>query len=132
VPLVGSVMHRFVARANSDNYISLLNADVLLNPDKRSTIIKLLIAEEDKLSHDVEQLEFAQTRAANGRERLKQVRHLRDNATPAIRDNAERLVANVEATQQLVEDFLPAAGQGEVLSSLVSSVRSGVQRQCSS
>ena len=125
-------MHRFVARANSDNYISLLNADVLLNPDKRSTIIKLLIAEEDKLSHDVEQLEFAQTRAANGRERLKQVRHLRDNATPAIRDNAERLVANVEATQQLVEDFLPAAGQGEVLSSLVSSVRSGVQRQCSS
>jgi hypothetical protein len=57
------------------------------------------------LSHDVEQLEFAQTKAAKGRERLKQVRRLRDNATPALRDNAERLVANVEATQQLVEDF---------------------------
>jgi hypothetical protein len=98
-------MHRFIARANIDNYISLLNADVLLNPEKRSTIIKLLIAEEDKLSHDVEQLEFAETRAANGRERLKKIRHLRDNAEPAIRDNAERLVANVEATQQLVEDF---------------------------
>jgi hypothetical protein len=95
-------MHRFVARANVDNYISLLNADVLLNPEKRSTIIKLLITEEDKLSHDLEHLEFAQTRAARGRERLK---HLRDNATPKLRDNAERLVANVEATQQLVEDF---------------------------
>jgi hypothetical protein len=37
-------MHRFVARANIDNYVSLLNADVLLSPDKRSTVIKLLVA----------------------------------------------------------------------------------------
>jgi hypothetical protein len=98
-------MHRFVARANIDNYVSLLNADVLLGPDKKSTVIKLLIVEEDKLSHDLEHLEFAETSAAKGRERLKQVMHLRDNAKPAIRDNAERLVANVEATQQLLEDF---------------------------
>ena len=98
-------MYRFIARANIDNYISLLNADVLLSPEKRGTIIKLLIAEEDKLSHDLEQLEFAETRAANGRERLNHVRHLRDNAEPRIRDNAERLVANVEAIQQLLEDF---------------------------
>jgi hypothetical protein len=57
------------------------------------------------LSHDLEHLEFAETSTAKGRERLKQVKHLRDNAEPAIRDNAERLVANVEATQQLLEDF---------------------------
>jgi hypothetical protein len=63
------------------------------------------MAEEDKLSHDLEQLEFAETSAAKGRERLKQVRHLRDNAEPAIRDLAEQLVANVEVTQQLLEDF---------------------------
>ena len=103
--LVVSAMHRFVASANIDKCISLLNADVLLSPEKRSSIIDLLIVEEDKLSHDMEQLEFAETRAAEGRERLRQVRHLRDGAGPAIRDSAERLVANVEATQQLVEDF---------------------------
>ena len=98
-------MYRFIARANIDNYLSLLDADVLLSSDKRSMIVSLLIAEEDKLSHDLEQLEFAETRAARGRERLKQVRHLRDEAEPRIRDNAERLVANVEAIQQLLEDF---------------------------
>jgi hypothetical protein len=94
----------FVCHANIDNYVSTLNSDILLSPDKRATIIELLITELEKLSHDLEQLEFAETRAANGRERLKQVRHLRDNAAPAIRENAERLVANVEAVQQLLED----------------------------
>jgi hypothetical protein len=47
---VGSVMERFVVRANIDNYVSLLNADVLLSPDKKSIVVKLLMAEEDKLS----------------------------------------------------------------------------------
>ena len=102
---MGCVMHRFIARANIDSYVSLLNADVILSPDKRSTIVKLLIAEIDRLSSDLEHLEFAETRAANGRERLKQVKHFRDNADQEIRDNAEQLVANVEATQQLLEDF---------------------------
>ena len=98
-------MYRFVARANIDNYISLLNGDVLLSPDKKSTITKLLIAEEDKLSHDLEQLEFAEVRAAKGRELLNRSRHRRDAAEPAIRDNVERLIANIEATQQLLEEF---------------------------
>ena len=65
----------------------------------------MLIAEEDKLSHDLEQLEFAETRAANGRERLKCVRELRDAADPKDRANAGRLVANIEATQKLLEGF---------------------------
>ena len=99
-------MYRFIARANIDNYLSLLNADVLLSSEKRSMIVSLLIAEEDKLSHDLEQLEFVEIRAARGRERLKQVRRLRDEAEPRIRDNAEQLVANVEAIQQLLENFL--------------------------
>jgi hypothetical protein len=98
-------MERFVARANIDNYVSLLNADVLLSPDKKSTVIKLLMVEEDKLSRDLEHLEFAETSAAKGRVRLKQVRQFRDNAEPAIRELAEQLVANVEVTQQLLEDF---------------------------
>jgi len=98
-------MHRFVARANIDHYLGLLNSDVMLSADKRATLIKLLIAEEDQLSHDLEQLEFAETRAARGRERLKRVRQLRDAADPADRVNADRLVANIEEAQNLVEGF---------------------------
>ncbi len=98
-------MYRFIARENIDHYLSILHADVVLSPEKRDSVVKLLIAEEDKLSRDLEQLEFAETRAANGRQRLQQVRRLRDKLDPAMRDNADRLVANIEATQQLLEDF---------------------------
>jgi hypothetical protein len=98
-------MYRFVARANIDHYLSILNSDILLSPERRTVIIKLLIAEEDKLGHDLEQLEFAETRVASGRERLERVRQLCAAANPADRANAERLVATVEATQRLLEDF---------------------------
>ena len=98
-------MLRFVTRANIENYVSILNSDILLSPDKRATITNLLIAELEQLNHDLEQLEFAGTLAASGRERLKQVKQLRDNAAPAIRENAERRVANVEALQRLLEGF---------------------------
>jgi len=98
-------MYRFVARANIDNYLGLLNGDIMLSGEKRSTIMKLLIAEEDTLSHDLEQLEFAETRVAKGREQVSHARRLRDTADPAIRDASERLVVNVECTQQLLEHF---------------------------
>ena len=103
-------MHRFVARANIDHYLGILNSDVLLATETRAAIIKLLTAELDKLSHDLEQLEFAETRAANGRERLKRVRRLRDAADPAHRANAEQLVANIEAIK-LLEGFCTNSGK---------------------
>jgi len=98
-------MHRFIARANIDHYLGILNSDVILETEKRAAIVKLLITEEDRLSHDLEQLEFAEIRAADGRERLKRVRRLRDAVDPLHRANAERLVANIEATQKLLESF---------------------------
>ena len=98
-------MHRFVARENIDHYLGILNSDVLLAPEKREAITKLLIAELDKSSHDPEQLEFAETRAAKGRERLKHVRALRNAAERKDRANAELLVVNVEAIQDLLETF---------------------------
>jgi len=111
VPAFGNkVMHRFVARANVDHYLSILNSDVILGAEKRAAIVKLLIEEEDKLSHDLEQLEFAETRAANGRERLKRVRRLHDAADPAHRANAEQLVANIEAIKPL-EGFCTNSGK---------------------
>ncbi len=97
-------MDAFVACANIDHYLSVLNTTDL-TPQNRATVTKLLIAEEDKLSRDLEQLEFAEIWAAQGRERLKRVHQLRDAADPKDRANAERLVANVEATQKLLEGF---------------------------
>jgi hypothetical protein len=52
-------MQWFIARENIDHYLGILNSDVLLAPEKRVVIIKLLTAELDKLSRDPEQLEFA-------------------------------------------------------------------------
>ncbi|MGX4772813.1 hypothetical protein ACWAUC_23800 [Bradyrhizobium guangdongense] len=98
-------MNQFVARANIDHYLGLLDGGLL--PQNRSTITKLLIAEEDKLSHDLEQLEFAENRAANGRRRLNHVRTLLDSFaldTPE-REQAGRLLVNLENLQTLLEDF---------------------------
>jgi len=57
-------MDRFVARENIDHYLRLLNSTGL-GPEKRATVTKLLIEEFDNLGHDLEQLEFAETRAAS-------------------------------------------------------------------
>ena len=98
-------MHRFVARENIDHYLRLLNRTGL-GPEKRATVTKLLIEELDKLGHDIEQLEFAETRAASGRDRLNEVRRkLGDMSAPEHRAQAERLVANFEATQKLLDGF---------------------------
>ena len=59
----------FVARANIYLYIDLLN-DADLAPEIRATVTKLLIEEEDKLGDVLEQLEFAEKRAADGRNLL--------------------------------------------------------------
>ena len=97
-------MYRYIARENIDHYLGLLdNAD--LASEKRGLIIKLLIEEEDKLSHDLEQLEFAESRAANGRGRLARLKQNLDSVAESERAMAERLVANFEALQQLLDGF---------------------------
>ena len=99
-------MERYVARTNVDHFIGLLNgAD--LAPQSRSTITKLLIAELDKLGHDLEHLEFAERRTATGRERVNQVKALRETFAFGTeeREQADRLLVNVENLQTLLEDF---------------------------
>ena len=96
--------NRLAARANIDHCLGLLY-DARLTPGKRATITKLLIQEEDNLAHDLEQLEFAEKRAADGRHRLNHLRS-RLNSTPErLRAQAERVVANFESTQILLDDF---------------------------
>jgi hypothetical protein len=97
-------MHQFVARENIDHYLRLLNSTGL-GPEKRATVTKLLIEELHKLSHDLELLGFAEQRAANGRDRLNHLRGRLDFTPKPHRAEAERVVANVEATQHLLEDF---------------------------
>lgn len=99
-------MHQYVGRANIDHYLGLLNGGDL-SPHNRGTITRLLIAEEDKLSHDLEHLEYAERRAASGRERLNYVRNLRATfafGTPE-REQAERLLVNIENLQTMLDDF---------------------------
>lgn len=99
-------MDQYVARANIDHYLSLLNvAD--LSPQNSGTITKLLLAEEDKLSHDLEQLEFAETRAAKCRERVDHFRRLRDAFAEGSNDRAraDNMLAKFEAIHELMEQF---------------------------
>jgi len=99
-------MPDFIYRANIDHFLGLLNVPGLA-PDKRATIVKLLVTEEDRLSHYQEQLEFAESRAAKGRERLNDLRQKLETIDPsaAHRATTEKLVQTVEATQQLLDGF---------------------------
>jgi hypothetical protein len=66
-------MDRFIARANIDHYLGLLS-DGDCAREKRAMVTKLLIQEEDKLGHDLEQVEFAEKKVADGRDRLNHLR----------------------------------------------------------
>jgi hypothetical protein len=97
-------MDRYIARANIDHYLGLLDGRDIPS-ERRAVIVKLLVDEEDRLGHDLEQLEFAESRAAEGRSRLKRLQDMLSVAAPADRAQAERLLANFEAIQKLLDGF---------------------------
>lgn len=102
-------MYRYVARANIDRYLSVLySADI--TDYERQTVTKLLLGELDKLRHDPTQLEFAEKRAANGRERVNHARRL--CASYALgtteREESDRLLADVESLHILLDAFMAA------------------------
>jgi hypothetical protein len=99
-------MQRFIAKANIDHYIGLLNGSDL-TPNRRTAVTRLLIAEEDKLAFDLEHLDFAERRAAEGRDRLRRVRDMRDGHSfgTTEREQAERLLISCENLQTALEDF---------------------------
>ncbi len=99
-------MNRFIARANIDHYLSILYGSDL-TPSNRSTITKLLVAEEDKLGHDLEHLEFAETRTAKSRDRVNHFRKLRDSFVEGSSDRtrADGVLANFEAIHDAMEQF---------------------------
>ena len=97
-------MDRFIARANIEHYLGLLSDGDCVR-EKRAMVTKLLIQEEDKLGHDLEQVEFAEKRVANGRDRLNHLRSRLDLVPEQQRAEAERLVAIFEDVQHLLEGF---------------------------
>lgn len=99
-------MDSFVARANIDHYLDLLNnSDVPAR--NRSAITQLLIEEVNKLGGDREQLEFAERKAAACRVRADRQRRLLDSFRHDTTEwkLAERLVVDFESLAQLVEGF---------------------------
>lgn len=98
-------MDNYIARANIDHYLGLLR-DRSLPAEGRAPIFKMLVAEEDKLARDLEQLEFAESRVKKGRFHLDRIRRIRDEAQdPGERLRAERLLAAAEESQLLLEHF---------------------------
>ena len=98
-------MDNFIARANIDHYLELLGEDDV-PPAKRTVVTRLLIEEENKLSRDLEQLQFAESRAAASRHRLSHLRRLRDDLDDsADRLRADGMVRTFEAILAEIESF---------------------------
>ncbi len=99
-------MDRFVVQANIDHYLDLLK-DGDVSGHRRSTIHKLLVEEEGKLGHGLEQLEFAQSRAAKCRSQADRQRRLLTSLDHGSRDRAlaESLLVNFESLAQWVEHY---------------------------
>jgi hypothetical protein len=97
-------MRRYVDRANVDHYLGLLHGSDLTRED-RTTVTKLLIVEEDRLAGDLEHLDFVEQRTADGRERVKRLRKLRDEFAfgTTDRERAEVVLVNAENLLTLLE-----------------------------
>lgn len=101
-----SATNSYIARGNIDHFLGLLhNPNVTM--ESRSMITKLLVTEEDKLGHDLEQLEFAEAKAAACRHSADRQKRLMDSFEPGSEDwvTAERLLVIFESLAQFVEGF---------------------------
>jgi hypothetical protein len=99
-------MDDYIARANIDHYLDLLRNDDM-PPGRRSVVAKLLIEEENKLGQNLEQLEFAETRAAACRDRVNRLKRLRDSFAEgsAGHSQADGLLQSFEGVLNQIEDF---------------------------
>jgi hypothetical protein len=100
------VMDKFIARANVDHFLDLLD-DQDIPADSRSTINKLLLEEVNKLSPDTEHLEFVEGKAARYRLKCDRLCRWRDGFTDGSpeRLHADNVVASFRTTLQLLGDL---------------------------
>ena len=99
-------MDNFVARANIDHFLDLLQHDDT-SAERMSAINKLLIGELNKLSRDNEQLEFAESRAARYRLHFDRLRDWREGFPNGSADHirAEMVLKTFEVTLLEMESF---------------------------
>ena len=99
-------MDGYVAHANIDHYFRLLTGEDI-SDHNRAVIIKLMIAEEDRLGRQLEHLQFAEDRTARSRDRVHHLRRLRDTFADGTNErvHADRLLATFATTHELMEQF---------------------------
>lgn len=100
------MVDRFIACANIDHFVSVLNNSDLTHPN-RAVITKMLIAEEDKLGRSLEELDFAEDRTARSWDRVNHARKLRDGYPEGSveRASADKRLESFEAIHRLFEQF---------------------------
>lgn len=99
-------MNSYITHANIDHYLGLLTSQEL-SDHNRATILKLMVAEEDKMGRDLEHLQFAEIRTARARDRMNHLIGLRDSFADgsAERVQAEKVLGNFEAIYRSMEQF---------------------------
>lgn len=99
-------MESYITHANIDHYLSLLTNQEL-SDHNRTTILKLMIAEEDKMGRNLEHLQFAEIRTARARDRMNYLSRLRDSFADgsAERAQTEKMLRNFEGIYQSMEQF---------------------------
>ena len=99
-------MEQFIVRANIDHYVNVLNGSDPAHPN-RAVITRMLIVEEDKLGHYLEELDFAESRTAQSWDRVNHARELRDGyADGSIeRASADKRLEAFETIHRLFEQF---------------------------
>jgi hypothetical protein len=99
-------MPDFILRANIDHYLELLDKSDLA-VETRAMVVKLLIDEEDKLSHYHEQLEFVENHFARRHNRVNRLTNLRNGFADGSDDHkrADLVLENAEARHQLLDQF---------------------------
>ena len=99
-------MEKFIARQNIDHYLWLLsNSDL---PDgQRNTINRLLVEEEDKLAHSLEQLEFVEQKLTGYRNHMNGLQRWRDGFEDGSSEwvRAGKVLADFGDTLQLLENL---------------------------
>jgi hypothetical protein len=93
----------FVSGQNIDRFLDQLGEP--LEPERRETLLRLLTEEQDRLSHDREQLALARQRAAEVAGRVRRMKALAACYPPGAdpRGGAASVVFALEQAQALIE-----------------------------
>jgi hypothetical protein len=96
-------LNSFVTEHNVDIYLSKLRAT--FNATERDSLLRLLIAEEDRMARTSEHLENGERRISEGRDRIRRHREMIAGLEQAMlsTDTALFVLETMERTQALLE-----------------------------